>query len=446
VEDLTPDQLHLWSDASAVRPEASIDKFVLPMKGGYAVVYWSKADDGSERWRVCCWPINKTWSSNHSELVGTVETANFVKALSTKSSRWRKVKRPSIVMTMDSQNVHQKLHRGQDLEDLCGQTVLMQPGITEFIRITHELRELGRDLTLRWIPGHDHTVHPHNLADEYAFGVARGEKTPRCDDISMDLDDGEVYESIGDKILSQMEIIAKRHPHLDDTGSTRVHLPNSAEYRQGVVPSNCSPTTTPSQPPSRPLQPPSHPPQPHPLPPRPPSCLLRQPTLPPRPLSYPSQPPSRPPQPLFCPLQPPTLLPRPPSRPSQPPSYPLPPHSCRPPTLPPWPPPRSYLPPLPQPARLLPPPQAYPPIPPPVYAASWSPIYYPPPIHPPTHHRLQRTRNGNEVRTSRKLAVNLYTQNCQNLRGLPIVTRPKGYDVITNRAFARPKSKTDSQQ
>ena len=343
------------------------------MEGGYAIVYWSKADDdldGSEAWRVSCWPIKKTWASNHSELVGVVEGANLVKTLSTKSSRWKNLKRLSIIITVDNRHVLQRLEQGQDLEDLCVQTALMQPGITEFTRITHELRELGRDLTLRWIPGHKHSVRPHKIADKYATGVAKEEKRPRCD-ITMDLDDGEVYESIGDKILAQMEIIAKRHPHLDDTGSTRVHLPSSDEFRRGICPTTLSPQppSCPPQPPSCEPQPPFFPPQPSALPPRPPSCQPRPPTLPSQQPSYVLQPPSCPPQPLTLPPHLPPHLP-----PILPPALPP-----RPPSCPPWPPQHANPPPFPRPTRLPPPPQAYPPFPPPVYLASWSPVYPLPP-------------------------------------------------------------------
>ncbi|KAM7185624.1 hypothetical protein V8F33_012302, partial [Rhypophila sp. PSN 637] len=139
--------------------------------GGYAIVFRNPDSSGGgyqeSDWVVCRWEEN-VWSSNDSELLALCEAINMVKALRTTHPHWMKPKTLFVTITSDSKWILRNLYNGQNLHDLNVRNALLQPGVRKFLQLAEEVKKMGCHITLRWIPGHKHTVLPHQLADQNA--------------------------------------------------------------------------------------------------------------------------------------------------------------------------------------------------------------------------------------------------------------------------------------
>ncbi|KAK4216796.1 hypothetical protein QBC37DRAFT_370683 [Rhypophila decipiens] len=233
--------LNIWADGSARADED--DHHAVPKKWGYAIVFRNPDSSGGgyqeSDWAVCRWKED-VWSSNDSELLALCEAINMVKALRTTHPHWMKPKNLFVTISSDSKKILKYLHEGQNLHDLNVRNALLQPGIEKFLRLVEEVKKMGCHITLRWIPGHHHTVLPHELADQNA-GVASMGNQPMQSFVP-GLGTRGNYEPIGPDLAEQMMAIAKRHPHLDESGANYTFaLPTRADVQERQVSMNYRP-------------------------------------------------------------------------------------------------------------------------------------------------------------------------------------------------------------
>lgn len=238
---LRPDELNIWVDGSQRLNKD--DRHAAPTQGAYSVVFRNALDPGNgerpEDWVACYWR-QPVFGSDNAELVALCEGLNMAKTLRTAHPYWKKAKVLYVNIFSDSKNMLRQLEQGLNLTDLHVRSAVLQPGVEDFIRLTRDVDDLDSDLTLRWIQGHGHTVLPHVIADQAASRASMPGQ--REQSFVSGLGPAGRYHPIGPRLFEKTMTIARRHPHLDNSGANfRFPIPHKHQVERGLVPSDYRP-------------------------------------------------------------------------------------------------------------------------------------------------------------------------------------------------------------
>lgn len=205
--------LPLFGDGSAIPRQ----DHTVPMAGGYSVAFPDEWFDPTSSnttvpWRVAAWPVPAVYESINSELLALCEMLNMAKFIRQNSTRWGNLqKRLTIIFFSDNISAVGLALRGQDLRTTNHKDALAQPIVTKIVGLMNEVWGLGCDLYFPYIPGHNHSVIPHMMADNFARAAAK---------IGAPWSDGALqgYTPVGPELQAQVMELALRHPDFDAQG------------------------------------------------------------------------------------------------------------------------------------------------------------------------------------------------------------------------------------
>ncbi|KAK0612556.1 hypothetical protein B0T17DRAFT_409668 [Bombardia bombarda] len=221
----TTSLLPFFVDGSASHDENNAA--ALPLAAaGYSVVYPQAL---SGQWVTSAWSC-LAYDNNQPEILAVLEALNIAKVLRQGKSMWSHTEPLEVHIFTDSHAAVTYIQKGLNLEVTDLFAALVQPAISAIIRLSHELSAIGVAVWLRNIPGHKHQVVPHQLADTTSRKVAFS-GINRCE---VDAG-GPPYVPIGSSIQRQALQIAKRHPWLDDEGTSGSSKSANATFRTQVT-------------------------------------------------------------------------------------------------------------------------------------------------------------------------------------------------------------------
>lgn len=223
--------LPVFADGSALTRGSERDYIPSPVRGGYSV-YIAHPFREHEWVGVAC-AVPFIYDCTNSELLGLAEAVNLVAWVRRcgfrmgSCTRWGinpvgQAAGPELTVHLfsDSQNALNLISKGQELRYGIVRIALYQPIVADIVQRLHWLACNGVTVVFHWLPGHGHSVYPHQMADQSArdFAYSGGVSIP--EELTFL---GQRYQPVGQNLQNMVLELGRRHPNLDEGGRGHIY-------------------------------------------------------------------------------------------------------------------------------------------------------------------------------------------------------------------------------
>jgi len=228
-----PGVLTIFGDGSAI-PN---DNRSIPTPGAYAIAllsWWPNTQ--SSLARNSSFQVPAVYESTNSELLAITEELNmayYLRSGPPMITPWSDRNIPlHIYIFTDTREGMDAIKQGQNLDATELNDALAQPFVSRIVYLTHALAALNCRVTIRWLPGHFHSILGFQNADVLARWTANGDLQPHLATVLWGTPYSAPYRMIGPELQAQVVRIALRHPNLDGYGRG----PSQRKYVDGPKP------------------------------------------------------------------------------------------------------------------------------------------------------------------------------------------------------------------